>query len=97
MPGHAVFAHEQPRDLHVVLVVELAGRKRSVKEARQKTGDRCAHAGLATHDRTRVHAAVKTATKLAKLDHPAQRWVGTDALKDITGPSVIKKVRTTKA
>jgi len=38
-------------------------------------------------------AAVKTATKLSKSDHPTERWVGKDALRDLLRPGVIKKVQ----
>ena len=38
-------------------------------------------------------AAVKTATKLSKSEDATERWVGKDALRDITRPSVIAKVR----
>jgi 3-methyladenine DNA glycosylase AlkD len=46
------------------------------------------------HRNARLHAAaVKTATKLSKSDDATERWVGKDALRDITRPLVIKKVR----
>jgi hypothetical protein len=38
-------------------------------------------------------AAVKTATKLSKSEDATERWVGKDALRDITRPAVIAKVR----
>jgi 3-methyladenine DNA glycosylase AlkD len=38
-------------------------------------------------------AAVKTATKLSKSEDATERWVGKDALRDITRPMVLKKVR----
>jgi 3-methyladenine DNA glycosylase AlkD len=38
-------------------------------------------------------AAVKTATKLSKSEDATERWVGKDALRDITRPAVLKKVR----
>jgi len=38
-------------------------------------------------------AAVKTATQLSKSEDATERWVGKDALRDITRPSVIAKVR----
>jgi 3-methyladenine DNA glycosylase AlkD len=38
-------------------------------------------------------AAVKTATKLSKSENATERWIGKDALRDITRPAVIKKVR----
>jgi 3-methyladenine DNA glycosylase AlkD len=41
-------------------------------------------------------AAVKTATKLSKSDHPTERWVGKDALRDITRPAILGKVRRKK-
>ena len=45
------------------------------------------------HRNARLHAAaVKTASKLSKSEHATERWVGRDALKDITRPAVIKKV-----
>jgi 3-methyladenine DNA glycosylase AlkD len=37
-------------------------------------------------------AAVKTATKLSKSANPAERWVGKDALRDITRPMVVARV-----
>jgi 3-methyladenine DNA glycosylase AlkD len=46
------------------------------------------------HRSTVLHAAaVKTATKLSKSADPTERWVGRDALRDITRPAVLKKVR----
>jgi 3-methyladenine DNA glycosylase AlkD len=46
------------------------------------------------HRNPALHAAaVKTATKLSKSDDATERWVGRDALKDITRPAVVKKVR----
>jgi 3-methyladenine DNA glycosylase AlkD len=45
------------------------------------------------HRNARLHAAaVKTATRLSKSGHATERWVGKDALRDITRPAVIKKV-----
>jgi 3-methyladenine DNA glycosylase AlkD len=38
-------------------------------------------------------AAVKTATKLSHSDAAAERWVGKDALRDLTRPLVLKKLR----
>lgn len=38
-------------------------------------------------------AAMKTATRLSKSEDATERWVGKDALRDITRPTVIKKVR----
>jgi 3-methyladenine DNA glycosylase AlkD len=46
------------------------------------------------HRNAALHAAaIKTATKLSKSDDATERWVGRDALRDITRPAVIKKVR----
>ena len=46
------------------------------------------------HRNERLHAAaVKTATKLSKSADSTERWIGRDALKDITRPAVIAKVR----
>jgi 3-methyladenine DNA glycosylase AlkD len=46
------------------------------------------------HRSPRLHAAaIKTATKLSKSQDATQRWVGKDALRDITRPSVRQKVR----
>lgn len=46
------------------------------------------------HRNARSHAAaVKTATKLSKSEDATERWVGRDALRDITRPAVLKKVR----
>lgn len=45
------------------------------------------------HRNRRLHAAaVKTATKLSKSTDPTERWVGKDALRDITRPIVLKKI-----
>ena len=38
-------------------------------------------------------AAVKTATRLSKSDNATERWVGKDALRDITRPAVMKKIQ----
>ncbi|MFM8532526.1 MAG: DNA alkylation repair protein [Acidimicrobiia bacterium] len=38
-------------------------------------------------------AAVKTATKLSKSEDATERWVGKDALRDITRPAVLAKVK----
>ena len=46
------------------------------------------------HRNARLHAAaIKTATRLSKSDNATERWVGKDALRDITRPAVIKKVK----
>ena len=46
------------------------------------------------HRSPKLHAAaLKTATKLSKSEHPTERWVGKDALRDITRPAVRNKVR----
>jgi len=46
------------------------------------------------HRNAALHAAaVKSATRLSKSDDAAKRWVGKDALRDITRPVVLKKVR----
>ena len=46
------------------------------------------------HRSAALHAAaMKTATRLSKSDNATERWVGKDALRDITRPAVIKKVR----
>ena len=48
------------------------------------------HLGHRNHS---LHAAaVKTATKLANSQHATGRWVGRDALRDLTRPLVIAKV-----
>ncbi len=45
------------------------------------------------HRNASLHAAaVKTATKLSKSENAAERWVGKDALRDLTRPLVIAKV-----
>jgi 3-methyladenine DNA glycosylase AlkD len=45
------------------------------------------------HRSKALHArAVRTAEKLAKSDNATERWVGKDALKDITRPLVLKKI-----
>ena len=39
------------------------------------------------HRNAALHAAaVKTATKLSKSEHATERWVGKDALRDLTRP-----------
>ena len=46
------------------------------------------------HRNRRLHAAaVKTARRLAASADATERWVGKDALRDLTRPMVIKKVR----
>lgn len=46
------------------------------------------------HRNAALHAAaVKTATKLSTSESSVERWVGKDALRDITGPAVLKKIR----
>jgi len=46
------------------------------------------------HRNATLHAAaVKTATKLAASDNRTERWVGKDALRDLTRPMVIRKVK----
>ena len=46
------------------------------------------------HRSAALHAAaVETATKLSNSDNATQRWIGRDALKDITRPLVVNKVR----
>lgn len=46
------------------------------------------------HRSAALHAAaLNTATKLSNSEHATERWVGKDALRDITRPLVIKKVR----
>ena len=45
------------------------------------------------HRNAALHAvAVKTATKLSKSENATERWVGKDALRDITRPLVLKKI-----
>ena len=38
-------------------------------------------------------AAIKTATRLSRSENSTERWIGRDALTDITRPAVIEKVR----
>ncbi|HUQ86998.1 MAG TPA: DNA alkylation repair protein [Vicinamibacterales bacterium] len=46
------------------------------------------------HRSVALHAAaIRMATKLSKSQNAAERWVGKDALRDITRPAVINKVR----
>ena len=46
------------------------------------------------HRNTALHAAaMKTAMRLSKSDNATERWVGKDALRDITRPAVVQKVR----
>ena len=46
------------------------------------------------HRSAKLHAAaVKTATKLAASSDNTERWVGKDALRDLTRPMVLKKVK----
>jgi 3-methyladenine DNA glycosylase AlkD len=45
------------------------------------------------HRNANLHAAaIKTAMKLSKSEDSTERWVGKDALRDITRPIVLKKV-----
>jgi 3-methyladenine DNA glycosylase AlkD len=45
------------------------------------------------HRNAKLHAAaIKSATKLSKSEDSTQRWVGKDALKDLTRPLVVRKV-----
>ena len=45
------------------------------------------------HRSAKLHAAaIKTATRLAKSEDATERWVGKDALRDLTRPAVVKKV-----
>ena len=46
------------------------------------------------HRSAALHAAaLKTAKRLAKADDPTKRWVGRDALRDLTRPVVLRKVK----
>jgi 3-methyladenine DNA glycosylase AlkD len=46
------------------------------------------------HRSVALHAAaLKTATRLSRSANATQRWVGKDALRDITRPAVVKKLR----
>ena len=46
------------------------------------------------HRNARLHAAaVKTATRLSKSTDRTERWVGKDALRDLTRPLVLRKVK----
>jgi 3-methyladenine DNA glycosylase AlkD len=45
------------------------------------------------HRNAALHAAaIRTATKLSKSANATERWVGKDALRDITRPIVLKKI-----
>lgn len=45
------------------------------------------------HRNKKLHgAAVRTATKLSKSGDATERWIGKDALKDLTRPLVLRKV-----
>ena len=45
------------------------------------------------HRNAALHAAtLKTATKLSKSEDATERWVGKDALRDLTRPAVVRKV-----
>lgn len=47
------------------------------------------------HRNVALHAAaVETATKLSSSGNSTERWVGRDALRDITRPGVLEKLRT---
>jgi 3-methyladenine DNA glycosylase AlkD len=47
------------------------------------------------HRNAALHAAaIKTAGRLAKSGDSTERWVGRDALRDLTRPYVVEKVRT---
>ena len=46
------------------------------------------------HRNAKLHAAaVKTARKLAVSTDRTERWVGKDALRDLTRPPVVRKVK----
>jgi 3-methyladenine DNA glycosylase AlkD len=46
------------------------------------------------HRSATLHAAaVKTAERLSQSDDSTERWVGKDALRDLTRPAVLKKVK----
>ena len=46
------------------------------------------------HRNAKLHAAaMKTAMKLSKSENATERWIGKDALRDITRPAVRNKVR----
>jgi 3-methyladenine DNA glycosylase AlkD len=46
------------------------------------------------HRSAKLHAAaIKTATRLSKSTDRTARWVGKDALKDLTRPMVLRKVK----
>lgn len=45
------------------------------------------------HRNAALHAAaIKTATRLSRSENATERWVGKDALRDITRPIVLKKI-----
>ena len=58
-----------------------------------KKGVSWALRGLGHRSQTLHAKAIKTANALAKSDQATERWVGKDALRDITRPAVIKKVK----
>jgi len=58
-----------------------------------KKGVSWALRGIGHRSRAMHAAAIKTANRLAKSENATARWIGRDALKDITRPAVIKKVK----
>jgi 3-methyladenine DNA glycosylase AlkD len=58
-----------------------------------KKGVSWALRGLGHRSKALHAAAIKTAHRLTKSDNATERWVGRDALKDITRPAVINRVR----
>jgi 3-methyladenine DNA glycosylase AlkD len=57
-----------------------------------KKGVSWALRGLGHRSRPLHAAALELARKLAASDNPAERWVGKDALRDITRPLVVAKI-----
>jgi len=57
-----------------------------------KKGVSWALRGIGHRNATLHAAAIQTATALSKSDDAPSRWVGKDALRDLTRPAVITKV-----
>ena len=48
--------------------------------------------GIGRRNRALNVAAVKVARRLADSSHPAARWVGKDALRELTNPKVLRRI-----
>jgi 3-methyladenine DNA glycosylase AlkD len=85
--------HDQSmKDAAFVRFVPMIGKGASDDRNFVKKGVSWALRGLGHRSRALHATAIKTANKLATSDNATERWVGKDALKDITRPAVIKKL-----